>query len=739
VNFAEELRQLFNKSGLTVEQLAKRANCAPGTISKAMNGEKRPSWDITKAFIAACDDDPATWRSRWEHAAPTPGPPPSGTPGGGLSDAAGAVAVASDGSHTSDPPAAAAGNPATGDGGAGAASPRMPTTSPRWWSRPRVYLAVVAVVAVLAVLTGLLYPNDEENIVAAVPVCAGPANDQLRIAASQDKDQLLAQAAGEYGLRTVNGRCVQVVVDQKNSGVAMTALARGWDETDGPRPDVWSPASSVWLPLARQRATPATSGVFPEQDPPPIVTTPLVIAMPQPMAQALGWPNQNIGWQELAQLAADPQGWARYGHPEWGPFRLGKTNPNYSSSGLNATIATFFALTGRTNELIDKDITNPDVQNFVSGIERSIVHYGETTLTFLTNLRHADDTDAALSYISAVTVEESSMLAYNQGYPCGASTCAKQTPPGTKLVAIYPEEGTLVSDHPYIELGWMDATKKAVAADFLTYLHSEQAQHRFQEFGFRTHQGEPSPLATPPNGANPRARIMPLGVPTGPVLNQLLEAWSTLRKPANVLLVMDTSKSMEGLVPGTGRTKLQLLKQAETALLDGFTDTDRVGLWKFSVALDGDRDYLQLVPPGPIGEALTDATTRRDLLSSNIEGLTLDSGTGLYDTIAAAVSTMNTTLDPNAINAVVLLTDGRNEKRGGIETVDQLLDQLPRTAPNQPALRVFTVAYGSDADEKDLTGRSVLQRIATATGGALYDAKDPRSINEVLTAVISNF
>ena len=71
--------------------------------------------------------------------------------------------------------------------------------------------------------------------------------------------------------------------------------------------------------------------------------------------------------------------------------------------------------------------------------------------------------------------------------------------------------------------------------------------------------------------------------------------------------------------------------------------------------------------------------------------------------------------------------------------MDQLLDQLPRTAPNQPALRVFTVAYGSDADEKDLTGRSVLQRIATATGGALYDAKDPRSINEVLTAVISNF
>jgi len=48
-------------------------------------------------------------------------------------------------------------------------------------------------------------------------------------------------------------------------------------------------------------------------------------------------------------------------------------------------------------------------------------------------------------------------------------------------------------------------------------------------------------------------------------------------------------------------------------------------------------------------------------------------------------------------------------------------------------VRVFTIAYGSDADKK------VLQRIADATRGAAYDASDPASIETVFKEVISNF
>ena len=92
--------------------------------------------------------------------------------------------------------------------------------------------------------------------------------------------------------------------------------------------------------------------------------------------------------------------------------------------------------------------------------------------------------------------------------------------------------------------------------------------------------------------------------------------------------------------------------------------------------------------------------------------------------------------DPNAINAVVVLTDGRDSDRGLKK--DELLTQLT-TQPDGAAVRVFTIAYGSGSDQDD-NGRSVLQQIAEASGAAKYDAKDPYRITEELVAgIVSNF
>ena len=94
---------------------------------------------------------------------------------------------------------------------------------------------------------------------------------------------------------------------------------------------------------------------------------PLVIAMPRPMAEAMGWPAKQIGWRDLFELAQDPDGWARYGHPEWGAFKLGKTNPNFSTSGLNALIGEYYAATGTSSDLTVDAIHDPRVVRFVQG------------------------------------------------------------------------------------------------------------------------------------------------------------------------------------------------------------------------------------------------------------------------------------------------------------------------------------------------------------------------------------
>src|SRR5690606_32230376 len=157
------------------------------------------------------------------------------------------------------------------------------------------------------------------------------------VAVSSEKIELLADLAERF-----NGSddadpgdgCVRVEVRSVASGLAMSSLVEGWDESrHGPAPVVWSPASSSWGTILNQRLEEDGRPPMAPEDPTPFMLPPLVIAMPEPMARALGWPDAEIGWSRILELARSEGGWADLGHPEWGPFRLGKTNPNFSTSG----------------------------------------------------------------------------------------------------------------------------------------------------------------------------------------------------------------------------------------------------------------------------------------------------------------------------------------------------------------------------------------------------------------------
>jgi Ca-activated chloride channel family protein len=149
-----------------------------------------------------------------------------------------------------------------------------------------------------------------------------------------------------------------------------------------------------------------------------------------------------------------------------------------------------------------------------------------------------------------------------------------------------------------------------------------------------------------------------------------------------------------------------------------------VGLWVFSTFLDGERDYIELVPPGPLRD------TRSDIEQS-VQSLIADGGTGLYDSTAATVQAVRDGLDPSKINAVVLLSDGMCEDDPPGCELDPLLQFLGSS--ERETVRVFPVAYGEDADVE------ALQAIADATSARLYLATDPLTIERVFQSVISNF
>jgi len=92
---------------------------------------------------------------------------------------------------------------------------------------------------------------------------------------------------------------------------------------------------------------------------------------------------------------------------------------------------------------------------------------------------------------------------------------------------------------------------------------------------------------------------------------------------------------------------------------------------------------------------------------------------------------MRQSYDPARINAVILLTDGKNDYPPDVD-LDGLVHEL-QSQNESEAVRVFAIAYGADAD------LPTLRRISSASRATAYDAADPASIDKVFTAVVSNF
>ncbi|MGH1503456.1 MAG: substrate-binding domain-containing protein [Acidimicrobiales bacterium] len=557
---------------------------------------------------------------------------------------------------------------------------------------------------------------------------------------SSEKIALMTELAAEFNdddFELADGTCVYVEVQSKASGLGAQLLVDGWDETiEGPRPVIWSPASSAWGSVVNQQRADNGDGPI-VGDGAPFMVTPLVIAMPEPMAAALGWPDQPIGWGDILELATDDEGWASVGHPEWGEFRLGKTNPNFSTSGLSALIAQTYAAAGKTEGLTGEDLARSQVQAFGEGVESAVVHYGDTTLTFLQNWYRADQRGAALGYVSAAAVEEKSVIDYNAGNPDGRLDPGEEArPPREPLVAVYPSEGTLYSDNPLfvVDGEWVSPEAAEGAQVFIDYLQEEDNQRKVLEFGFRP--GNPAvPLDTPISaefGVDPNQPSDLLEVPAPQVMTGLLDLWDEQRKNAQVTLLLDVSGSMGESAGADGATKLDLAKQAILSSLELFASDDQVALWTFTDdEVTGSPEIVEIVPMGSL-------TSNRAAIERAVQGLFPQFGTPLYEATQLAYDEAVSTYDPERINAVVVLSDGDNvdlDQNDDAAQLDELLRTLGRASEGRDSrpVRVFPIGYGSGAN------LDVLGAIAESAASAVYDASDPKTIDKVFAEVVSNF
>jgi Ca-activated chloride channel homolog len=337
---------------------------------------------------------------------------------------------------------------------------------------------MISVAVVLTVCVAVLFGTTRNRPGAAVGQC--PASG-LQVVADPAIAPLLSDLAVRYAHGPGAG-CTPVQVTARAPAQVVSAFTRGWNTaTDGPRPQVWIPASSVWSRILTAQ-TPgqellARSG-------PPVAYSPLVIALPAPMAEALGWSKRSPRWQDVLDTLADRRGWAAHGHPGWGPVTLAVADPAQSAEGLAAVAAIVGTLRGLNQEdyLPASTVADSDLFARLVMLQQATTRTAPDTTTLLAASRPASATRPGATG-PAVTQRAASMFLVSERDVWRYNSAR----PAVRLTAVYPADGSPTAEYPYLLVGRdaMSAPARMAAAGFVRYLRSPEVQDRLVSQAFR--------------------------------------------------------------------------------------------------------------------------------------------------------------------------------------------------------------------------------------------------------------
>ena len=603
---------------------------------------------------------------------------------------------------------------------------------------PKTGVAVVTVVAgVMAgvATAGLL--GQRSDSVAEVDSSEGAARcvsemDPIDVVADDTVVPIVQELADMYAADLLeDGRdCVHIDVRTAASSAVVGRLINGWrTQTHGPQPEVWIPRSTLWVEVLREDLQ--DPRMVPDE-PTVLARSPTVIAMPRPMAEALGWPNQELSWQDFLQFADSDAGWADHGHPEWGPFRLRLTDPRYTTTGLQALLALDAAQSDEDAQDSGTSLSLFRVQRVLAGIDASSTE----------ELRGFAEADEPVQYLSAFPLEERELWQFNERRGPfadageGSESESGNSPP---LAAVYPTGNSQIameSDYPYVLLNadWVEEEVLQYADEFGDYLLSDQAADLFADAGFRTPDNKPSPVLRADDNVRPADVVSgpsPGELPDVNAVRRLRTSWVTVPRLSSTLFAVDVSGSMVESVPGTDRTRLEATVEAAKQSIDILPSGSDVGLWEFSTDLPGGRndgDYRELVTLGPLNEVVY-GSTRKASLKKALDGLEPENDTALNETVLAAYRTLRASYIPGQRHTIVLLSDGRNDDEGSISH-ERLLDELQALRnPNQP-IQIVSIAYGeTDVDE--------LSQISEMVGGRVLESPNLSDLDRLLVEALS--
>lgn len=376
------------------------------------------------------------------------------------------------------------------------------------------------------------------------------------------------------------------------------------------------------------------------------------------------------------------------------PINFVHTAPTRSNSGLQTLVAEFASVSGKPPE----QMTVADVQQYqeqVRQIERKIARYGTSTGSLA-----RDMVENGIFWASIASVYESLVIEANSN---------SNNP--TRYEAVYPK-ATFTSNLRAIlpQAPWVNEQEQVAAEAIIEFLRSPEIQAIATDLGLRP--GVPGVSLgnkfSQQYGVDPNATYESLRPPSPEVVEAMLQSWREYaKKPSQVVVVVDSSGSMAG-------SKLPAVQSTLRTYIEGLGPKEKIALIDFDSRL---RE--------PITVDGTPAGKQRGM--QFIAQLEAEGGTRLYDAALKARNWLQNNYQQDAINAVLILTDGEDsDSQISLNALTKQLEQNSFSSDRRIAF--FTIGYGQEGEFNP----QILQQLANLNGG-YYRKGDPQTIAQVMS------
>lgn len=294
-----------------------------------------------------------------------------------------------------------------------------------------------------------------------------------------------------------------------------------------------------------------------------------------------------------------------------------------------------------------------------------------------------------------------------------------QTDKARQLAAVVPGGKTTAFEYSLLGLA-SDRTKQEAVEGLRAFLASDAAVDLLARNGLRP----TADTSAAPTSGGAVTSTFTAAAPSAEALGAATNAWQAATLDFRLLAVIDVSGSMKERAGGS--TRIDLTEQAASLALGTLRSSTQLGLWAFSIGI-GERgaDYKELAPIAPLSDEQHQAQVSQATasLSRRVGG-----GTGLYDTIWAAYQRVLDGWQPGHVNAVVILTDGKNDDPRGL-SLAQLTARLAKADPKRP-VAITTIGIGPDVDGE------ALSQISAMMHSAYYPAPQPQDMQKVLAKAL---